>query len=105
MKTARVRTRRLTPYPLVLGFCVRELDGDVANTWSDGGRVVVSFSESFDEQCWREAVPHEAAHVKQAVEEYVEEKLGGEPEAYLVEEICRRANEFLDEYLRKRRKR
>lgn len=93
----KTRKKRLEPFPFYVGFRVGKCDeGDVASTWSEGCECVVSFSDAYDEKSWREAVPHEAVHAKQALEEYVEDRLSGETEAYVVEEICRRANAFLD---------
>lgn len=98
-KKSKVVTRQLEPFPFRLGFCVRECkDGEIASTWADGPRGVVSFSSAYDEKSWREAVPHEAVHVVQAVEDFVEDRFGGEVEAYLVEHVCRLANQFLDGY-------
>lgn len=75
---------RLNPYPCYLKVRrVRNLGDALAVTMADGNQITVLLSDEADVQ----HCAHEAAHVRQAVEAYVDAQLDYESQAYLEQEV------------------
>ena len=84
-------TLRLSPYPCTLTLkLVKSLPEDVGGLVEcDKGNITMKLKL----EDWEKYYIHESCHVVQAVEKYIEQKLGDEEEAYLLQHITTQISE------------
>ena len=84
-------TLRLSPYPCTLTLkLVKKLPEDVGGLVEcDKGNITMKLKL----EDWEKYYIHESCHVVQAVEKHIEQKLGDEEEAYLLQHIATQISE------------
>ena len=77
------KTIKLTPYPCILTLkLVKSLPEDVCGLVEyDKGNITMKLKI----EDWEKYYIHESCHVVQAVEKYIQQKLGDEEEAYMLQ--------------------
>ena len=90
---------KLTPYPCLLTLkLVKSLSEDVCGlVENDKGYITMKLK--LDD--WEKYYIHEAMHAVQAVEKYIEQKLGDEEEAYLLQYITDNIRKYITKNTRK----
>ena len=89
----------LYPYPCTLKLkLVKSLSEDVCGlVENDKGYITMKLK--LDD--WKKYYIHESCHVVQAVEKYIEQKLGEEEEAYLIQYITDNIKQYITKNTRK----
>ena len=89
----------LSPYPCTLTLkLVKTLPEDVGGLVEyDKGNITMKLTL----KDWEKYYIHEACHVVQAVEKYIEQKLGEEEEAYLIQYITDNIRKYITKNARK----
>ena len=84
-------TLHLSPYPCTLTLkLVKKLPEDVGGLVEcDKGNITMKLKL----EDWEKFYIHESCHVVQAVEKYIEQQLGDEEEAYLLQHIATQISE------------
>ena len=99
------KTIKLTPYPCLLTLkLVKSLPEDVCGLVEyDKGNITMKLK--LDD--WESYYIHESMHVIQAIEKYIEQKLGDEEEAYLLQYITENIRKYVitEESIKNGRKR
>ena len=87
------KTIKLTPYPCLLILkLVKSLPEDVCGLVEyDKGNITMKLKLDDYEKYYI----HESCHVVQAVEKYIEQKLGDEEEAYLLQYITENVKKYV----------
>lgn len=90
----------LSPYPCTLTLkLVKRLPEDVGGLVQyDKGNITMMLKL----EDWEKYYIHESCHVVQAVEKYIEQKLGDEEEAYLLQQITTQISEQIMKKERKK---
>ena len=91
---------KLHPYPCTLKLkLVKSLSDDVCGLveYDKGNQITMKLK--LDD--WESYFIHEAMHVVQAVEKYIEQKLGDEEEAYLIQYITDNIKQYITKNKRK----
>ena len=91
---------KLTPYPCFLILkLVKSLPDDVGGLveYDKGNQIVMKLK--LDD--WESYFVHESCHVVQAIEKYIEQKLGDEEEAYLLQYITTNIKQYISKNTRK----
>ena len=93
------KTIKLTPYPCILIIkIVKSLSDDVGGLVEyDKSQIVMKLTL----EDWEKYYIHESWHVVQAVEKYIEQKLGEEEEAYLLQYITENIKQYITKNARK----
>lgn len=89
----------LYPYPCTLKLkLVKSLSEDVGGLVQyDKGNITMKLTL----KDWQSYYIHEAMHVIQAIEKYIEQKLGDEEEAYLIQYITDNIRKYVTKNTRK----
>ena len=94
------KTIKLNPYPCTLKLkLVKSLFDDVCGLveYDKGNQILMKLKI---DDCEKYYI-HEAMHVVQAVEKYIEQKLGEEEEAYLIQYITDNIKQYITKNKRK----
>ena len=91
---------KLNPYPCTLKLkLVKSLSDDVCGLveYDKGDQITMKLK--LDD--WEKYYIHEAMHVVQALEKYIQQKLGEEEEAYLLQYITENIKQYITKNKRK----
>ena len=91
---------KLNPYPCTLKLkLVKSLPDDVCGLveYDKGNQITMKLKI----EDWEKYYIHEAMHVVQAVEKYIQQKLGEEEEAYLLQYITDNIRKYITKNARK----
>ena len=90
---------KLTPYPCLLTLkLVKSLPDDVGGLVEyDKGNITMKLK--IDD--WEKYYIHESCHVIQAIEKYIEQKLGEEEEAYMLQFVTDNIKKYITKRKRK----
>ena len=90
----------LYPYPCILKLkLVKSLEEDVGGLveYDKGNQITMKLTL----KDWQSYFVHEAMHVVQCVEKYIQQKLGEEEEAYLIQYITENIKQYITKNTRK----
>ena len=91
---------KLNPYPCTLKLkLVKSLPDDVGGIveYDKGNQITMKLTL----KDWESYLVHESCHAVQAVEKYIEQKLGEEEEAYLIQYITDNIRKYITKNKRK----
>ena len=90
----------LSPYPCILTLkLVKSLSDDVGGIveYDKGDQITMKLTL----KDWEKYYIHESVHVVQAIEKYIQQKLGEEEEAYLLQYITENIKQYITKNVRK----